>query len=67
LFSVEAMFSMAYDLLKYRGVQIDENMPSSVFFSLHARLVEDSQKGELDPFLRKVIVKAPERTHNSLG
>ena len=53
---------MAYDLIKYRRVASDPlKMPVAIFLHFTARMVQDSRKNELDPFVIKFIGKPPDK------
>lgn len=50
---------MQDQLAKYRGWQCNGDTPAIELLTKYQFLIKDSQKGELDPFLHKVMVQAP--------
>lgn len=53
---------MRYSLLKYRNFNISEDSPSQDLFYFHSRLIDDSNKDDIDPFhIKKVIMVVPKK------
>lgn len=60
MYSITSIAKKIYDMMKFRGLPYDKDMPSSMFLFMHSQLVHDSNKNGLDPFLFKVLAKHPD-------